>query len=83
MRPFRTAHGLTFTATCKMLRAPTGHGVLRDHLDLSVGYSGSVVNQHGLELFLIGPGGSVVTAWTRTVWDPEQVLGEVKVELDG
>ena len=37
-----------------MLRTPDGYSRLREHLELRVGYAGSVVNRHAVELFLIG-----------------------------
>ena len=51
---YGAARGLAFSDTVRLLRAPTGHAVLREHFDLTVGYAGSLVNQHGVELYLVG-----------------------------
>lgn len=74
---YGSAHGLQFGQAAHMLRAPSGHELLREFFDLSVGYSGSLVNQHGLELYLVGPGGYVRSGWLRTEWDPDEVLRDV------
>ncbi len=71
---YGTARGVPFSDTVRLFRAPVGHAVLRGHFDLAVGYAGSLVNQHGVELYLVGADGRTQHAWTRVTWTPDEVL---------
>ena len=44
------ARGLRFDDSVRMFRAVEGHDRMRDWFGLRVGYNGSIVNQHGIEL---------------------------------
>lgn len=72
---YGAARGMPFSDTVRLLRAPVGHAVLREHFDLQVGYAGSLVNQHGVELYLVGADTRTQHAWTRVTWTVEEVLG--------
>lgn len=76
LRRYGLDHGLPFGPAVRMLRALDGYGRLREHLELRVGYAGSVVNRHTVELFLVDDG-RVVHRWTRHRWDTEAVLPHV------
>jgi len=71
---YGAARGLAFGDTVRLLRAPTGHAVLREHFDLAVGYAGTLVNQHGVELYLVGTDARTTHAWTRVTWTVDEVL---------
>ena len=71
---YGTARGMPFSDAVRLLRAPVGHAALREHFDLLVGYSGGLVNQHGVELYLVGADGRTEHAWTRISWTVEEVL---------
>ncbi len=71
---YGAARGLAFSDTVRLLRAPTGHAVLREHFDLTVGYAGSLVNQHGVELYVVGGDTRTSHAWTRVTWTVDEVL---------
>lgn len=51
---------------------PTGASTSR-----RVGYNGSIVNQHGLELYLVDPGLRIEKTWARIPWE----VGEVAKTL--
>jgi protein SCO1/2 len=68
--------GLPFGPAVRMFRAVAGWDRLRAHFVLRVGYSASVVNRHGIELFLLD-GGTVVRTWARTRWIPADVAGQL------
>ena len=65
---------MPYADTVRLLRAPTGHAVLRAHFDLTVGYAGTLVNQHGVELYLVGEDTRTTHAWTRVSWTVDEVL---------
>ena len=71
---YGAARGMPFSETVRLFRAPTGHAVLREHFDLKVGYAGTLVNQHGVELYLVGADGRTERAWTRVTWTVDEVL---------
>jgi protein SCO1/2 len=64
--------GLPFGPAVRMFRAVSGWDLLRAHFGLRVGYTASVVNRHGIELFLLDDG-RVVRTWARTRWTPADV----------
>jgi len=68
--------GLPLGPAVRLLRAVDGYQRLREHLDLRVGYAGSVVNRHGVELFLLDDA-QVTRCWTRHSWDPMAVLAHL------
>ncbi len=63
------ARGLRFSDDVSMLRAVDGIEPLRRHFELRVGYVGSIVNRHAIELYLTAPGGKPVRTWARAQWD--------------
>jgi hypothetical protein len=65
---------MRFGADLAMLRAVDGIDGLRDHFALRVGFVGSIVNRHAIELCLTAPGGTPVRTWARMQWDLDEVL---------
>ncbi len=78
MRAYGESRGLRFSDSVRMFRAPRQHELVQRHFALRVGYVGSIVNQHGIELFLVGDDGSTVFTWSRVQWDVETVLGKAR-----
>ena len=74
LRRYGRDRGLPFGPAVRMFRAVAGHELLRDHLALRVGYGSSVVNRHGIELFLLDSAGRVLRTWARHRWEPAEVL---------
>ncbi|MGZ5405953.1 MAG: hypothetical protein ACXWDL_14970, partial [Nocardioides sp.] len=58
----------------RLMRVTDGDDRLRERLGLNVGFIGSLVNRHALELFLTRPGGGVAATWQRVQWDIDEVL---------
>jgi cytochrome oxidase Cu insertion factor (SCO1/SenC/PrrC family) len=67
------ARGLRFDDTTRMFRAVEGHDRMRAWFGLRVGYNGSIVNQHGIELYLVEPGPRIAKTWARIPWSVEEV----------
>lgn len=74
LRVYGESRGLHYGESVRLLRAPSQYELLRRHFDLQVGYNGSIVNRHAVELFLVGADGGVAHSWSRTQWDPHLVL---------
>ncbi len=54
------ARGLQFGHSVRMFRAIEGQPRLAEFFGLRVGYTGTIVNQHGLELYLVDAGVQIV-----------------------
>jgi protein SCO1/2 len=76
MRSYGESRGLRFTESARMFRARSGHELLQQHFRLRVGYVGSIVNRHAIELFLVDAEGHSARTWARLQWDVEDVLRE-------
>jgi protein SCO1/2 len=74
LRAYGLARRVAFSDNVRLFRAPTGHATLRAHFDLHVGYAGTLVNQHGVELYLVGSDTRTERAWTRVTWTVDEVL---------
>lgn len=76
MRTYGTSRGLRFGESARMFRVPHQYEVLQRHFGLRVGYVGSIVNRHAIELFLVDADGSHSLGWTRLQWAVEDVMRE-------
>ena len=74
LRAYGTARRVPFSDRVRLFRAPVGHAILREHFDLNVGYVGTLVNQHAVELYLVGPDTRTEHAWTRVTWTVDEVV---------
>jgi protein SCO1/2 len=70
---YGTAHGMQFSDSARLMRAPQDQPLLRRYFDLKVGYVGTLVNQHAIELYLLDAG-RVEHVWSRSRWDVDEVL---------
>jgi protein SCO1/2 len=71
---YGSARGMPFSDSVRLMRAPEGHELLRRYFDLKVGYADTLVNQHAIELYLLGADGRVQHAWSRSPWEVDEVL---------
>ncbi len=65
---------MPFSDRCACSGRPSATRSLREHFDLNVGYVGTLVNQHAVELYLVGPDSRTQHAWTRVTWTVDEVL---------
>jgi protein SCO1/2 len=65
--------GFRFDARNRFLRTTGPIAPVRALFDLGVGYGPSTVNRHRLELFLLDAQGAIARAFTRALWDEEEV----------
>jgi hypothetical protein len=69
--------------TVRMLRAVDGHDQLRRFFGLRVGYNGSIVNQHGVELYLLDSELQIARTWARVPWEVDDVADAVGQRMGG
>ncbi|EOR93423.1 transmembrane protein [Arcticibacter svalbardensis MN12-7] len=68
-----------FDINNRFLRAdPDSYTALRKYFSLGVNYSGSIVNQHRIELYLLDQHGKVIRSFTHLKWEENEVLDAVK-----
>jgi protein SCO1/2 len=72
------ARGLRFGQSVRMFRAVEGHSRLAEFFGLRVGYTGTIVNQHGLELYLVDAAVRIVRTWVRIAWEIPDVLNSLE-----
>ena len=73
LRGYAEARDVPLGADVALLRPVEGIAPLQGHFALRVGYVGSIVNRHAIELFLTAPGGAVVRECSRAQWDVDEV----------
>ncbi|MEM7338785.1 MAG: SCO family protein [Actinomycetota bacterium] len=71
------ARGFVGTDHHRLFRVVDGEEDLHTYLAINVGYAGSLVNRHAVELFLTNDAGVVVRRWERTLWSVDDVLEQV------
>ncbi|MGE0029175.1 MAG: SCO family protein [Thermoleophilia bacterium] len=74
LRRYGEARGLRFGPRARMFRAEHDHEAIRRHFALRVGYAGSLVNRHAVELFVLGPDAEPALAWSGRPWDTRDVV---------
>jgi hypothetical protein len=65
--------GCALTTAPGMLRAVEAHDRTRAWFGMRVGYNSSIVNQHGVELYLVDQGLRIEKTWARIPWEVEEV----------
>lgn len=73
--------GFSFGDNHRMFRTLSGFHDLQHKFGLSVNFTGTTVNRHALELFILTPEGKVSAEFTRLQWDVEYVLHRLIAEL--
>jgi protein SCO1/2 len=74
---YGTDRGVLFSDGFRMFRAVADHEKLQLFFGLRVGYNGSIVNRHGIELFLVAPDLTVSHSWARIQWQVDDVVEAV------
>jgi cytochrome oxidase Cu insertion factor (SCO1/SenC/PrrC family) len=70
---YGTDHGMCFGDRCQLFRSTGPFEVIRDGLQLGVGYGSSTVNRHRIELIIVDPAGRIVESNVRRLWDAHEV----------
>jgi protein SCO1 len=81
LRAYGENRGVMFSDDNRMFRARSGFGELQEYFQLGVNFTGSTVNRHRLELFVLDSQGEIVATFTRLQWDVQDVLEQAKALL--
>jgi protein SCO1 len=82
LRAYGENRGIAFSDDNRMFRARTGFRELQEHFQLGVNFTGSTVNRHIIELFVLDSRGEIAIAFTRLQWDVREVLEQARALLD-
>ena len=74
LRSYGATRGFHFDEDCRMFRVSSGFQQIVQTLELGVNFTGSQVNGHRIEFFLLNENGEIVNAFVRLQVDPEQVV---------
>lgn len=74
LRAYGENRGVIFDAHNRMLRALTNFDLLRSYFDLGVSYTGSTVNHHRIELFVVDSAGGIRNALAHLQWTIDKAL---------
>ena len=76
LRAYGENRGVVFSPSDHLLRTKGALAPLEDYFVLGVSFSGTLVNRHRIELFLLDREARVAGAFTRLQWDVEEVLAQ-------
>jgi protein SCO1 len=60
-----------------------GFGMLQDYFDTGVNFSGTIVNEHRIELFILNANGKIVQSFTQLQWNTTEVINCAKKLIPG
>lgn len=86
LRGYGANRDVRMDADHRMLRATEGADALRRHFKLGVNFTGSLVNRHRIELYILDAHGRIAASFERLHWEEEQVVeraAEVLAEKRG
>jgi protein SCO1 len=81
LRAYGENREVMFSDDNRMFRARSGFRELQEYFQLGVNFTGSTVNRHRIELFVLDSRGEIVVAFTRLQWDIQEVLEQAKALL--
>jgi protein SCO1/2 len=74
LRAYGANRGFRFGPDDRLLRTRDGFPALSEHFQLGVGFTGTTVNRHRIELFILDGRGEVAVTFERLQWQVEDVL---------
>jgi protein SCO1/2 len=83
LRAYGVNRGVEFDDDHRMFRSLANFEELRDYFDLGVNYTGTTVNRHRIELFVLDARARPVTLFERLQWNIEDVVNEATLQLHG
>jgi protein SCO1/2 len=67
----------------RLFRATDDNDALKEHFGLGVGFVGSLVNRHRIELYILDAGGRVAVSFEQLRWDEQEVVARAAGMLEG
>jgi protein SCO1/2 len=81
LKAYGENRGVAFGADDRFFRTRTGFRELQEYFQLGVNFTGSIVNRHRIELFILDNLGEIAVTFSRLQWDIQEVLGQAKALL--
>ncbi|QNL48656.1 SCO family protein [Olivibacter sp. SDN3] len=78
MKKYGEARGMMLNEQARMCRALPDIGALSDYFDLSVNYTGEVVNRHAIELYLLDDKAQIIKRFNRRQIDNSRIMANLE-----
>ena len=79
LKAYGENRGVLLSDNHRIFRTRTGFHELQDFFQLGVNFTGSTVNRHRLELFILDSQGQLAVTFSRLQWDNHAVLEQAKI----
>ena len=83
LRIYGQDRGVRMDAGHRLFRATEDNDALQEHFGLGVGFVGSLVNRHRIELYILDAGGRVAVSFEQLRWDEQEVVARAAGMLEG
>ena len=81
LKAYGENRGVAFSDDDRIFRTRTGFRKLQQYFQLGVNFTGSIVNRHRIELFILDSRGEIAVTFARLQWDIQEVLKQAKALL--
>lgn len=81
LKAYGENRGVAFSDDDRIFRTRTGFRELQEYFQLGVNFTGSTVNRHRIELFILDSQGEIAATFTRLQWDVQEVIEQAKALL--
>jgi protein SCO1/2 len=75
------SRGLETGDGCRLLRVTAGDLALKNYFSSGVNFTGSIVNRHRIEVFVLDAEGRIAATFQRLAWEPSEIVAETKAQL--
>jgi protein SCO1/2 len=82
LRIYGQDRGVRVDAGHRLFRATENNDALRAHFGLGVGFVGSLVNRHRVELYVLDASGRVAVSFEQLRWDEQEVVARAASMLE-
>jgi protein SCO1/2 len=82
LKAYGENRGVAFSDDDRIFRTRTGFRRLQEHFQLGVNFTGSIVNRHRIELFILDSLGEIAVTFARLQWDIQEVIEQAKALLN-
>lgn len=81
LKAYGENRGVAFSDDDRIFRTRTGFRELQEYFQLGVNFTGSTVNRHRVELFILDNQGEIAVTFARLRWDIQEVIEQAKALL--
>jgi protein SCO1 len=78
LRAYGSDRGVMFNDDQRMVRTRKGFAQLQERFQLGVNFTGSTVNRHRIELFIVDSDGDIAVTFARLQWAVAEVLARAR-----